>query len=137
MKVCSVEDAWGVVNLIFPTDYEKDEDSTKRAGYPIYRSTAEERYYCYICNLNTRLEINLDNGKTVNVWIATEAENTETKRKELSNAEIAIDFINQLINERIKAIGSKTAGTDERLHSLSMALSEAMVKAALLRYRGA
>ena len=137
MKVCTIEDAWAVVNLIFPTNYKKDEESTKRAGYPIYSSIKADHFYCYICDLGNRLEINLDNGKTVNVWIATEAENTETKRKELSNAEIAIDFINQLINERIKTIGSEKVATDERLHSLSMALSEATVKAALLRYRGA
>lgn len=70
IKVSSVDEAWAIVNDIFPTDYEKDEQSSERAGYPIYRSTAEDRYYDYICDLNNRLEINLHDGnRTVNVWI--------------------------------------------------------------------
>ncbi len=37
----SAEEAWNRVNEIFPTDYAKDEDSSQRAGYPIFRSTAD------------------------------------------------------------------------------------------------
>lgn len=40
MKAYSIQEAWGMANEIFPTDYEKDEESSRRAGYPIYRSTA-------------------------------------------------------------------------------------------------
>lgn len=70
MKAHSIQEAWNIANEIFPTDYEKDEESSNRAGYPIYRSTAEGRYYDYICDLNDRLEINLHDGnRTINVWI--------------------------------------------------------------------
>lgn len=71
MKVNSKEAAWNEVNRIFPTDYEKDEESSQRAGYPIYRSTAEDHHYFYICDLNDRLEVNM-NAETVNVWICEE-----------------------------------------------------------------
>ncbi len=47
----------------------KDEQSSGRAGYPIYRSTADDHYYDYICDLGCRLEINLRSGETVNIWI--------------------------------------------------------------------
>lgn len=78
IKVSSYEEAWGVVDSIFPTDYEKDEQSSERAGYPIYRSTADGRYYDYICDLNDRLEINLHDGnRSVNVWIDGGAEKGE------------------------------------------------------------
>lgn len=61
------------VNEIFPGDYEQDTRSSERAGYPIFRSTdRENHYYNYICDLNDRFEINLENGETVNVWIDEE-----------------------------------------------------------------
>lgn len=70
MKANSIQEAWNMANEIFPTDYEKDEESSQRAGYPIYRSTAEGRHYDYICDLNDRLEVNLaDGNRSINIWI--------------------------------------------------------------------
>lgn len=65
-------EAWAKVNQIFPTDYERDEGRSIRAGYPIYTSTAEGCYYDYICELGDRLEVNLSTGETINVWIKSE-----------------------------------------------------------------
>lgn len=80
MKADSIQKAWKMANQIFPTDYEKDEESSLRAGYPIYRSTADGRYYDYICDLNTRLELNLEDGnRTINIWIEKEPEQEDTK----------------------------------------------------------
>lgn len=61
--------------------------TTKRAGYPIFRSSVE--YYNYICDLGDRLEVNLESGETVNIWI-DETEETEAavkcpKRKTAKN----------------------------------------------------
>lgn len=71
MTVTSKQEAWSKVNQIFPTDYEQDMGSSDRAGYPIYRSTAEGHYYDYICDLGNRLEVNLDSSHqpTINIWI--------------------------------------------------------------------
>lgn len=71
MKVTSKQEAWNKVNEIFPTDYAKDEHSSNRAGYPVYRSTAEGHHCDYICDLGDRLEVNLDSShlETVNIWI--------------------------------------------------------------------
>lgn len=38
IKVNSISTAWEVAASIFPTDYQKDEESSKRAGYPIYKT---------------------------------------------------------------------------------------------------
>lgn len=85
IKVKNYEEAWEIVNGIFPTDYEKDEEGSQRAGYPIYRSTADGHYYDYICDLNDRLEVNLKDGnQTINVWIESEPVGEE---KEIPNAE--------------------------------------------------
>lgn len=70
IKVTSKQDAWNKVNQIFPTDYEQDVQSSTRAGYPVYRSTAEGHFYDYICDLGDRLEVNLDSShlETANIW---------------------------------------------------------------------
>lgn len=80
IKVKTMEEAWTKVNEIFPTDYAKDNDSSERAGYPIYRSTAEGHYYDYICDLNNRLEINLAEGnQTINIWIIAEEQGEDVE----------------------------------------------------------
>lgn len=63
----TVGEAWEIVNRIFPGDYAEDAASTARAGYSVYRGTTERR--AYVCDLGDRLEVNLHNGRTVNVWI--------------------------------------------------------------------
>lgn len=84
MKVTSKQEAWNKVNEIFPTDYVKDEHSSSRAGYPVYRSTAEGHHYDYICDLGDRLEVNLDSShlETVNIWIE---QPTQEPTQELSD----------------------------------------------------
>ena len=69
MKVKSMNEAWSTVDKIFPTDYVQDMSSSERAGYPVYRSTAAGHYNEYICDLGDRLEVNLESGETVNIWI--------------------------------------------------------------------
>ena len=62
IEVDSVKEAWIVANKYFPTDYMKDEQSSSRAGYPIFRSTCESlpnSWYNYICDLCSSLEVNL------------------------------------------------------------------------------
>lgn len=71
MTVKTIKAAWEAADKIFPTDYIKDEASSLRAGYDVYRSTADNNC-SYICDLGDRLEVNLDNGKTENIWITRE-----------------------------------------------------------------
>lgn len=82
--VSSRDEAWTKANELFPTDYEQDTQSSSRAGYPIYRSTADgmtNYWYNTICDLGCRLEINLCgenwDGETINVWIEEPAEEKE------------------------------------------------------------
>ena len=73
MKVTSIKDAWAEANKIFPTDYEHDAGRSERAGYPIYYSTASD-VNAWISDLGNRLEVNLPDGKSVNIWIQAPAE---------------------------------------------------------------
>lgn len=65
-KFESMDKAWHYVNLCYGK-FEKDEDSTDRAGYPIYRNVENSAFY--VCDLNDRLELNYANGKSENYWI--------------------------------------------------------------------
>lgn len=75
MNVKTREEAWAEANKIFPTDYEKDESSSERAGYDIYRHPTLN-YYCRICDLGDRLEVLTgEYGENVtNIWIREEPE---------------------------------------------------------------
>lgn len=68
MKVSTVKEAWELARRLFPSDYELDSSSIERAGYKVYKSTAEGSN-ARICDLNDRLELNYDNGLSENIWI--------------------------------------------------------------------
>ena len=90
-----IQNAWKKVDEIFPTDYEYDLQRSKRAGYDVCSSTAEDHYYDYICDLGDRLEVNLSNGDTVNVWYGCE-DGEDMKASEPVEPESSIDTIHTL-----------------------------------------
>ena len=73
MTVTSIRNAWEEVRKIFPTDYEYSTERSERAGYPIYYSKASG-VNAWISDLGNRLEVNLPDGKSVNIWIQAPAE---------------------------------------------------------------
>lgn len=83
MTVTSIKDAWNEAQRIFPTDYAEDKQRSKRAGYPIYHSTADG-VNAWISDLGNRLEVNLPDGKSVNIWIETPVEKPEEAAPVLS-----------------------------------------------------
>lgn len=76
MKVNSKEEAWYRLNEIFPTDYAEDVSASNIAGYPIYKSTVKN-CSAWISDLGNRLEVNLPDGNTVNIWIEEKPKYTE------------------------------------------------------------
>lgn len=76
MKVKSRQEAWNKADVIFPTDYIKDDRRSERAGYDIYYSTASDTP-AWISDLGNRLEVNLPTGETVTIWIEEEPKFTE------------------------------------------------------------
>lgn len=58
MKITSRKEAWEAADRIFPTDYEEDSESSKTAGYPIFRST-EKGNTSWISDLGNTLELNI------------------------------------------------------------------------------
>lgn len=108
MTVQNINKAWDMVNEIFPTDYEKDENASNTAGYNIYRSRLN--HYDYICELGDRLEVNLANGKTVNIWI----ESSEDEASETATAENVTGKAEEIMHEYILTIGLNDRVTEKQ-----------------------
>ena len=94
MKVKSKQKAWRKADVLFSTDYMKDDIRSNRAGYDIYYSTAAG-VDAWISDLGDRLEVNMENGKTVNIWIDDEPQFAEYQLEDalsvISDAIYAID----------------------------------------------
>lgn len=82
MKAKNREEAWRKADRMFPTDYQKDDIGSEKAGYPIYTSTLEGNM-SWISDLGNRLELNIENEdgdvESVNIWINEEPEIVENK----------------------------------------------------------
>ena len=102
MIVKSRKEAWKIADEIFNTDYEKDDFKSNRAGYDIYFSTVEGAN-AWISDLGDRLEVNLENGKTVNIFIEEEPEFKEYQ------IEDALEVISDAIYEIDDKVNSKLA----------------------------
>lgn len=82
IKVKTRKQAWDIADRLFPTDYERNADSSGRAGYPIYETTStdEDHTGFHISDLNTSLELNMG-VETIKINIESEEadENKETR----------------------------------------------------------
>lgn len=104
IKVASKQEAWNKADVIFSANYIKDENRSARAGYDIYMSTAVG-VYAWICDLGNRLEVNLENGETVNIWIEEEPAFKEYQCADaLDVINLAIYKIDDLVNDKLAEV---------------------------------
>ncbi len=61
------DEAWKMAQQVFGCDWEEDAGASNGAGYPIYRGTSDAR--CWISDLGSRLELNMADGSTINIWL--------------------------------------------------------------------
>lgn len=138
----STAHAWAIANELFPGDYAKDDISSERAGYPIYRATSEDSR-AYICDLNTGLEINYDDGGSQWIGINSDARKAEIqqaeqaealaaeiqKRKEAEDAARKADEARALaqgeLEDAREALADKEAECDDLAQSVENALQHA------------
>lgn len=101
IRVNSVSEAWRTAARIFPTDYEMNEESSNRAGYPVYETTSTDLRFSgfHISDLNTRLELNMGN-ETVTIWI--EEDEFEIVVKGLTEDEKA--SLKEVVDKEIRRI---------------------------------
>lgn len=106
----STAHAWAIANELFPGDYIRDDNSSERAGYPIYRATSEDSR-AYICDLGTGLEINYDDGSSQ--WISINSEALRAEHQQAEQAEALAREIEQRKAAEVAAhvadIGKNTA----------------------------
>ena len=115
ITVHSTEEAWRVASDIFPTDFMHDSIRSKNAGYDIYHSTADG-VSAWVSDLGARLEVNLPNGDTVNVWIEEDPEVISEAELDAALAEDAAEQIErEIIAEQIEAIHAAERMTPEAL----------------------
>lgn len=138
IEVNSKAEAWQIIDGIFPTDYAKDEKASAFAGYPVYRSTAEDHYYDYICDLNDRFEINLSGGQTVNVWFSNMymkakalAHENMVLRQEIDQIQSDLEvekFLNGIYESKIKTLENENADLKSQLEEMSKQFAEMAAK---------
>lgn len=120
MKANNRQQAWEIANEIFPTDYIKNETKSKRAGYDIYESTAEG-VLAWISDLSDRLEVNLNNGKTITIWINEKPKFKEWQIEDaLQVIDKAIYRIDDIVDDRL----AKETGISKAREQLYAAFGE-------------
>lgn len=66
LYVPDTKSAWHIVHLLCDEGLSLDNEVSKRVGYKIYFSEDRDTY---VCDLETRLEINFKDGTSKNIWI--------------------------------------------------------------------
>ena len=69
-------------------EYDLDKESTKNAGYNIYRSMQDRREYA--CDLGDRVEINTKDGKSINVWVDNTPKAFEELKEKVREQELEV-----------------------------------------------
>lgn len=120
MTVKTKAEAWAKADVIFATDYAKDEARSERAGYDVYFSTADG-VYAWIADLGDRLEVNLENGESVNIWID---EGPKFSEWQLADALAVINDALYEIDDKILWELQKVTGIGEARSKLYGAFAE-------------
>lgn len=124
--------AWDEVNKIFPTDYEHDTSRSERAGYPIYYSTANG-INAWISDLGNRLEVNLPNGESINIWIE-EASTEQLPELTAERREVAkrLQRITFYYTEEYVQEMNKKAKEDEAIKAMQDAPKDGQIRCMVL-----
>lgn len=120
MKVNNKVQAWKEADKLFTTDYIKDAEKSKAAGYDIYYSTCDG-VNAWISDLDNRLEINLATGETVNIWIEEEP---QFKEYQIGDALEVIDNAIYEIDDRVDRKLAEVTGIKEARNKLYDAYKE-------------
>lgn len=107
MTATTMYKAWEKAKEIANTGFTLNEWKTKRAGYKVYDAADESG--TTVSDLNTRLELNIADGRTFNIWI--EEDNKELLEREITEA---IDFYERHAEMEMKRAERMTEGCSFR-----------------------
>ena len=122
MTAKNFQEAWEAAAAIMPTDFEHDSARSAAAGYPVYYSTAFA-VEAWISDLGDRLEVNLPNGKSINIWIEEEKKEEEKTEAELDreaeetaeNMEVSALYTPEVSIEITVAIDGEYGGRNQAI----------------------
>nr|DAE87910.1 MAG TPA: hypothetical protein [Caudoviricetes sp.] len=72
IKCTNHDEALHIAFRLFPYSTTLDHERSKNAGYPIYYATEGEN--AYICDLNSRIELNYPDGRTEHIHVEDEGD---------------------------------------------------------------
>lgn len=72
IKCTNHDEALHIAFRLFPYSTTLDHERSKNAGYPIYYATEDEN--AYICDLNSRIELNYPDGRTEHIHVEDEGD---------------------------------------------------------------
>jgi hypothetical protein len=98
MRANSIEQAWNMANNIIKGDYEKDYNRSQKAGYDIYVSNSGKEW---ISDLGNRLEVNREDGTSVNIWVE-EPKNYAITFYNCENKKVGVDVFTESNSEEVK-----------------------------------
>lgn len=123
IEVNTYAQAWEVVQEINAGDYIRISDFT---DYPMYRNEADGSW---VSDLNTRLELNLANGKSINIWFSDLAMKLIEKDAEIAKLYKEIERLNKLnkqlaekcdeLNQDCTEFSSRITGYETLLHEVA------------------
>ena len=95
--VKSNEDAWVQAAEILGCSFYYDKEASTKAGYAIHKGISEVN--CWISDMGNRLEVNMSNGDTVNIWIEEDERFTAAEVKLIvNNARRELDAIANIVD---------------------------------------
>ncbi len=119
-RVDTAVEAWLIADKIFPCEFERDDERSERAGYPIYYGTKfyNEGVGCWISALGDRLEVCLP-GATVNIWIRPRFIDDETYGSAVGqdayNEMLAAGCVEASDEEAKRLIGDLTGFSEDKV----------------------
>lgn len=92
--VTSTNEAWGLATEVFGVSCSIDQTATDIAGYKIFRGNTDAA--CWISDLGNRLELNMSDGSTINIWIDQKKYTAEEVRNMISDTRNELAAIENL-----------------------------------------
>lgn len=127
ITVENYEQAWVKAAEILGCSFYYDKVASEDAGYPVHKGDSEVN--CWISDLGNRLEVNMSNGSTINIWIEEEKLYTAAEvRQIITNAKRELEAIEKII-DAVKQMDISDAG-DAVLAEMSMKRREQLDKLA-------
>ena len=99
IKCTNHDEALHIAFRLFPYSTTLDHERSKNAGYPIYYATEDEN--AYICDLNSRIELNYPDGRTEHIHVEDERVTSIVRLKQLLEIFLIYGHLSMMVEDLI------------------------------------